>query len=169
MDYNLVDVWERFLTFQGSCDLGRRATQRAEQPKHLVGWCMSALAGNTCLNVAGVVSTMKTPSRTSFKRVLPSCSIGFHREAFNSTIHHLLSLRNGVKHTLIEPCGAARYITPTGLVFMHVCCSSSSSPFIPLNPGQQVDGASMALESGDGLNRNAFACRSLCAVLLLSC
>lgn len=98
VDYNLLDVWERFLTFQGSCDLGRRATLRAEQPRHRVGWCMSALAGNTCLNMAGVVSTMKTPSRTSFKRFLPFCSVGFHREAFNSTIHHLLTLKRCKTH-----------------------------------------------------------------------
>lgn len=156
LDYDLVDVWERLLTFQGGRDLGRGATLRAEQPKHLV----FGSAQETSV-MAGEASTTKTPCWTSFNRFLSFCSIVFHREAFNYTIHHLLTLRIGVKHTLIETCGAAR-------LFKHVCCSSSFFPFTPLNPGQQVDGASTALESGDGMNRNVFACWSLCAVLLLS-
>lgn len=44
-----------------------------------------------------------------------------------------------------------------------------ATPFILLNPRQHVDGGSMALESGGGMNVKAFAACSLCAISLLCC
>lgn len=46
----------------------------------------------------------ETPSRSLFNYFLSFCPVGLHCEPFNYTIHHLLNMKNGVKHMLIKAC-----------------------------------------------------------------
>lgn len=67
------------------------------------------LSNNCLATVQGVLSPMEVgalwcqPELCLITFTL-FCPIDLHCEPFNYTIHHLLNMKNGVKHTLIKPC-----------------------------------------------------------------
>lgn len=46
---------------------------------------------------------IQAPSRTPFNHFLSFCPVALRREPSNYTIHHLLNMKNGIKHVLIKP------------------------------------------------------------------
>lgn len=101
--------------------------------------------------------------RSLFNYFLSFCPIGLHREPFNYTIHHLLNMKNGVKHMLIKACPKAHQMKQMRHGWKIYVRMNVAIPFILLNPRQHVDGSSMSLESGGGMHLKAFAGCSLCA------
>lgn len=85
------------------------------------------------------------PARALFNYLFSFCPIDLHCEPFNYTIHHLLNMKNGVKHMLIRPCrkafcplnqanvhGAFMYVG------MYVCCFSCHQFYIILSKPADV-------------------------------
>lgn len=68
--------------------------------------------GNKRLSAAGCLVSHESwhimiPARALFNYLFSFCPIDLHCEPFNYTIHHLLNMKNGVKHMLIKPCRKA--------------------------------------------------------------
>lgn len=114
------------------------------------------------------------------------CPIDLHCELFNYTIHHLLNMKNGVKHTLIKPCQkvfckgpvnqANGLCSPCMYVCMYVCTLFHCISFFfssvwchqfHLILSSQPMEARCLLEQVPWINFNAFAAAFVCFVFVL--